>query len=73
MLLAGACAIQVVSTLYKNGPGTIMKMLTELRDWMSEQGFVSLEQFRGKISRKYGADPAAFERMQFMKHFSEIR
>ena len=73
MLLAGANAIQVVSTLYKNGPEQIGKMLTTLDDWMSDKGFNSVEQFRGKISRKYGADPAAFERMQFMKHFSEIR
>jgi len=73
MLLAGANAIQVVSTLYKNGPEQIGKMLTTLDDWMSDKGFDSLEQFRGKISRKYGADPAAFERMQFMKHFSEVR
>jgi dihydroorotate dehydrogenase (fumarate) len=73
MLLAGASAIQVVSTLYKNGPEQIQRMLEVVEGWMSEQGFDSLEQFRGKISRKYGADPAAFERMQFMKHFSEIR
>jgi dihydroorotate dehydrogenase (fumarate) len=52
MLLAGANAIQVVSTLYKNGPEQIGKMLTTLDDWMSDKGFDSLEQFRGKISRK---------------------
>jgi len=73
MLLAGATAIQLVSTLYKNGPEQINRILTELDNWMSKQGFNTVEQFRGKISRKYGADPAAFERMQFMKHFSEIR
>jgi dihydroorotate dehydrogenase (fumarate) len=73
MLLAGASAIQVVSTLYKNGPEQISSMLDELKNWMTEQEFYAIEQFRGKISRKYGADPAAFERMQFMKHFSEIR
>jgi len=73
MLLAGATAIQLVSTLYKNGPEQINRILKELETWMSEKGFNSLEQFRGKISRKYGADPAAFERMQFMKYFSEIR
>lgn len=73
MLLAGASAIQVVSTLYKNGPDQIQKILRFVENWMSEQGIDSVEQFRGKISRKYGADPAAFERMQFMKHYSEIR
>lgn len=73
MLLAGANAVQVVSSLYKNGPDQIGRMLTKLETWMSDQGYDSVEQFRGKISRKYGADPAAFERMQFMKYFSEIR
>jgi len=73
MLLAGANAVQVVSSLYKNGPQQIKKMLEAVDTWMSGQGYDSIEQFRGKISRKYGADPAAFERMQFMKHFSEIR
>jgi dihydroorotate dehydrogenase (fumarate) len=73
VLLAGATAIQVVSTLYKNGPDQIKQMLKKLEVWMQEKGFDSLDQFRGKISRMYGADPAAFERMQFMKHFSEIR
>jgi dihydroorotate dehydrogenase (fumarate) len=73
MLLAGATAVQVVSTLYKNGPDRISRMLAKLEAWMSEKEFDSVDQFRGKISRMYGADPAAFERMQFMKHFSEIR
>lgn len=73
MLLAGATAVQVVSTLYKNGPDKIKRMISKLDDWMTEKGFDSVDQFRGKISRLYGADPAAFERMQFMKHFSEIR
>ena len=73
VLLAGATATQVVSTLYKNGPDQIKQMLKKLEVWMQEKGFDSLDQFRGKISRMYGADPAAFERMQFMKHFSEIR
>ncbi len=73
MLLAGATAVQVVSTLYKNGPARINGMLKKLDNWMTEKRFESVDQFRGKISRLYGADPAAFERMQFMKHFSEIR
>ncbi len=73
VLLAGATTVQVVSTLYKNGPEQLKRILTKLEDWMKEKGFDSLDQFRGKISRMYGADPAAFERMQFMKHFSEIR
>ena len=73
MLLAGASAVQVASTLYKNGPDQISRMLFRLDKWMTDKEFDSLEQFRGKVAQGYGEDPSAFERMQFMKHFSEIR
>ena len=58
---------------YQNGPEVITRMLKKLESWMSDKGFDSVEQFRGKITQEYGDDPAVFERMQFMKHFSEIR
>jgi dihydroorotate dehydrogenase (fumarate) len=73
MLLAGATVTQVASTLYKNGPEQIGRMLESLSSWMEAKGFNSLEEFRGKVSGSYEGDPAVFERMQFMKHFSEIR
>ena len=72
MLLAGANVTQIASTLYKNGPDQISRILTKLEKWMTDKGFDSLDQFRGMIARMYGEDPAAFERMQFMKNFSEI-
>jgi dihydroorotate dehydrogenase (fumarate) len=73
MLLAGASVTQVASTLYKNGPDQIGRILKKLEKWMTDKEFDSLEQFRGSVARMYGDDPAAFERMQFMKNFSEIR
>jgi len=73
MLLAGASATQVTSTLYKNGPDQLTRILKRLEKWMTDKGFESVDQFRGKVGAAYGDDPAAFERMQFMKHFSEIR
>ena len=73
MLLAGANAVQLASTLYKNGPMQMMKILNKLNAWMEDKGFDSLDDFRGKVAEAYGNDPSAFERMQFMKHFSEIR
>jgi dihydroorotate dehydrogenase (fumarate) len=73
MLLAGASVTQVTSTLYKNGPDQISRILKRLEKWMSDKGFDTVDQFRGKVGQAYGDNPAAFERMQFMKHFSEIR
>ncbi|MCP4312186.1 MAG: dihydroorotate dehydrogenase-like protein [Bacteroidetes bacterium] len=72
MLLAGAAVTQVASTLYKNGPDQIGRILIRLEKWMEEKEFDTIDQFRGKVAREYGDDPAAFERMQFMKNFSEI-
>jgi len=72
MILAGANVTQLASTLYKNGPDQISRILKKVEKWMAEKGFDSLDQFRGMIARMYGDDPAAFERMQFMKNFSEI-
>jgi dihydroorotate dehydrogenase (fumarate) len=73
MILAGATVTQLASTLYKNGPDQISRILKRLEKWMMDKEFDSPGQFRGKVARMYGDDPAAFERMQFMKNFSEIR
>ena len=68
-LLAGAHAVQVASTLYKNGPEQVGVMLNELEKWMDHKGYSSLDDFRGKLSYKNVKDPALYERVQFMKYF----
>jgi len=68
-LLAGATAVQVASTLYKNGPEQIAVMLNELENWMTNKGYESLADFKGKLSYKNVKDPALYERVQFMKYF----
>jgi len=68
-LLAGADAVQVASTLYKNGKGRIGEMLKTLEEWMKGKGYGSLSDFKGKMSQAKSSNPAAFERVQFMKYF----
>jgi dihydroorotate dehydrogenase (fumarate) len=68
-LLAGANAVQVASTLYKNGKGQIGEMLKTLEDWMRKKGYNHLADFRGKMSQAKSSNPAAYERVQFMKYF----
>ena len=68
-LLAGADAVQVASTLYQNGKGQIGKMLQTLEDWMEGKGYGSLSDFKGKMSQAKSSNPAAYERVQFMKYF----
>lgn len=66
-LLAGANAVQVCSALYENGLWYIAKILSDVRAWMDAQGFSSIAEFQGRMRQAGSADPAAFERVQFMK------
>jgi dihydroorotate dehydrogenase (fumarate) len=69
-LLAGATAVQVASCLYKHGTAYIRDMHDTLNAWMEKHHFNSLSDFRGKMSQEKASNPAAYERVQFMKYFS---
>ena len=71
-LLAGAQVVQIASVLYKKGFKEIESMIEDLGNWMERKNFTQIEQFRGKMSIDEAKNPAAWERVQFMKHFSGI-
>ncbi|MBK9291311.1 MAG: dihydroorotate dehydrogenase-like protein [Bacteroidetes bacterium] len=71
-LLAGAKAVQIASVLYKKGFREIQVMLDELNQWMDQHNYATTDQFIGKMSVKQIENPAAWERVQFMRHFSGI-
>jgi dihydroorotate dehydrogenase (fumarate) len=70
-LLAGANAVQVVSALYEHGPEYLEIMLKVLNDWMSGKNYGKIDEFRGLLSQDRQVNPALFERVQFMKYFSD--
>ncbi len=72
MLLAGATTVQVVSSLYKNGIGTIAQLNQGLNAWMEKKGYNSLSQFRGKLAVQPNDKASVAMRTQFMKYFAEI-
>jgi len=67
MVLAGAAAVQVVSTLYRNGVDHIRKINSELAAWMKEKGYSSLMDFRGQMNRQNIRDPWVYTRAQYVK------
>lgn len=69
-LLAGAQAVQVASTLYKNTARQISLMLQQMESWMDEKGYTKLDDFMGKLSYRKVDKPMIYERAQFMKYFS---
>jgi len=66
MILAGASAIQSVSTFYHNGVGYAAEMLQELEDWMNRKGYESIDAFRGKLSSKAINDPFVYKRAHYI-------
>lgn len=70
-LLAGADAVQMVSALYKNGPEYLQKVIEEVESWMNDKGFNSINDFKGKLSQERYVEPTLYERVQFMKYFSD--
>ncbi|MFP4024846.1 MAG: dihydroorotate dehydrogenase-like protein [Thiohalospira sp.] len=69
-LLAGAQAVQVASTIYKNTARQISVMLQQMESWMDEKGYTKLDDFIGKLSYRKVDKPMIYERAQFMKYFS---
>jgi len=67
MLMAGARVTMLCSTLLRNGIDHIKTIEKDLCDWMAEHEYESVRQMLGSMSQKECADPAAFERAQYIK------
>ena len=70
-LLAGANAVQVVSTIYNNGPEKIQNILKDIKKWMISKNYKKIEDFRGLMSQSASGNPSVYERVQFMRYFSD--
>lgn len=71
-ILAGADAVQMASVLYKNKFGVIPEMIAGLTDWMTKHNFNTIPDFKGLLSQKNLANPASYERVQFIRLFTGI-
>ncbi len=67
MLMAGADVTMMASALLKHGPEQIKTILVDMDQWMLEHEYHSVQQMKGSMSQKSIADPAAFERANYMK------
>jgi dihydroorotate dehydrogenase (fumarate) len=67
VIMAGADVTMMCSALLKNGPQHITTVLSDINTWMLEHEYVSISQMKGSMSQKSVADPAAFERANYMK------
>jgi dihydroorotate dehydrogenase (fumarate) len=66
-MMAGANVVEIASELIANGPSAATKILEGLQTWMNEFEYKSIQQMRGSMSQQAVAEPAAFERANYMK------
>lgn len=67
MLLAGADVTMLCSALLRHGIPQIALIERDLKAWLEEHDYESVQQLKGSLSQKNCAEPAAFERAQYMK------
>ena len=66
MILAGADCVQVVSTLYKNQIDIISFLIQEIENFMKDKGYNTINDFKGKLSKKNAKDRFAYKRAQYI-------
>ena len=67
LLMAGADALQVCSVLLLHGPAHLKTLVGDLNELMDRLELNSVKQIKGSLSQKNCAEPAAFERANYMK------
>ena len=73
MIMVGADVTMMCSALLRNGHGHITTVLRDLEQWMLQHEYISIQQMKGSMSHKSVADPAAFERANYMKALNKYR
>jgi dihydroorotate dehydrogenase (fumarate) len=66
-IMAGANVTMTTSALLKHGTNAIQQILAGLEEWMTQREYESVKQMRGSMSQGAVAEPAAFERANYMK------
>jgi len=66
-LMAGASVTMMASELLQNGVERIAQIRADMENWMEEHEYESVAQMQGSMSQQKVADPAAFERANYMK------
>ena len=69
-LAAGAAVTMMASELLHNGIGRVYDLLLGLEAWLEANEYESLSQLRGSLSQINCAEPAAFERANYMRVLS---
>jgi dihydroorotate dehydrogenase (fumarate) len=65
--MAGASAVMMASAVLRHGVEHVRTVLRDVRRWMEEHEYESIRQMQGSMSQQHVAEPAAFERANYLK------
>jgi dihydroorotate dehydrogenase (fumarate) len=71
-ILAGADAVHMASVFYKHHFEILPQIINGFGSWMERHKFSNISEFKGLLSQKNVHNPAAYERVQFLRLFSSI-
>jgi len=66
-LMVGADVVMMTSALLRHGPAYVGTVEAEVRTWLTDHEYDSVEQLRGSVSQATAENPAAFERANYMQ------
>jgi dihydroorotate dehydrogenase (fumarate) len=71
-MMAGAKVSMMASALLEHGVGRVQGLLSNIKLWMQEFEYESIELMQGSMSQQAVAEPAAFERANYIKELSSF-
>jgi len=72
-MMAGAKAAMMTSALLQRGVRHASSVTADLVRWMEEHQYTSIQQMQGSMSYRSAPDPAAFERVNYMRMLSSYK
>ena len=72
-MMAGAKVAMTASAILREGYERVPVILNDLQAWMEAHEYESIKQMQGSMSQQSVAEPAAFERSNYIQILSEFR
>lgn len=66
LVLVGADVAMTTSSLLRYGAAHVATIEAELREWMSEHDYESIDQMKGAVRNEVAADPSGYERANYI-------
>jgi len=72
-MMAGAKVAMSASAILREGYERVSVILNDLQAWMEAHEYESIKQMQGSMSQQSVAEPAAFERSNYIRILNEFR